>query len=270
MTKGIASTGTYQNAKEDILALIRAKNCAPIFVRLAWHDAGTYDKASHTGGPQATMRFSPVKDHGANNGLDLARGLLEPIKSKYPDVTYADLWSLAGVVAIEATGGPKIPWRAGRSDAPDTTFTPDGRLPDATQGQDHLRNIFYRMGLNDQDIVALSGAHKLGRCHVDRSGFKGPWTVDPLVFSNAYFCDLLSDAWEEMIVEETGLKQFWNKDKQTMMLSTDVCLLQDDKFRAYVELYAKDQDRFYRDFVISYTKLLELGREDSLTVVELN
>jgi len=66
--------------------------------------------------------------------------------------------------AVEEAGGPMIPWRAGRSDADDGTKTvPDGRLPDATQGAAHLRDMFYRMGFNDKDIVALSGAHSMGK-----------------------------------------------------------------------------------------------------------
>jgi catalase (peroxidase I) len=55
------------------------------------------------------------------------------------------------------------------------------------QAQDHLRVIFNRMGFNDQEIVALSGAHALGRCHTDRSGFDGPWQFSPTTFSNEYF-----------------------------------------------------------------------------------
>lgn len=55
--------------------------------------------------------------------------------------------------------------------------TPDGRLPDGDKGAYHIRKIFYRMGFNDNEIVALSGAHALGRCHIDRSGFDGPWQV---------------------------------------------------------------------------------------------
>ena len=50
-----------------------------------------------------------------------------------------------------------------------------------------IRDIFYRMGFNDQEIVALAGAHALGRCHADRSGFDGPWTRSPTTFSNDYF-----------------------------------------------------------------------------------
>jgi len=83
-------------------------------------------------------------------------------------------------------GGPSIPWKGGRTDFEDDTLLPPrGRLPDASQAHDHLRHIFYRMGFNDQEIVALSGAHNLGRCHVDRSGFEGPWVPgNPARFSN--------------------------------------------------------------------------------------
>jgi hypothetical protein len=62
--------------------------------------------------------------------------------------------------------------------------TPDGRLPDAALGAEHLRDVFYRMGFDDQEIVALSGAHSLGFCHDDRSGFVGAWTETPHEFTN--------------------------------------------------------------------------------------
>lgn len=71
-------------------------------------------------------------------------------------------------------GGPTIPWKYGRVDAVDSSSVPpEGRLPSADSGTagadaddvDHLRTIFNRMGFNDQEIVALSGAHSLGRCH---------------------------------------------------------------------------------------------------------
>jgi cytochrome c peroxidase len=83
--------------------------------------------------------------------------------------------------------------------------TPDGRLPDASQGNKHLRAIFNRMGFNDQEIVALSGAHALGRCHTDRSGFDGPWTFSPTVVTNEYYKLLLNEKW--------GWKK-WNGPKQ--------------------------------------------------------
>ena len=78
-------------------------------------------------------------------------------------------------------GGPKVGFRYGRSDAPkaatpkeDPRFSPDGRLPDGDKEAQHIRDIFYRMGFDDKGIVALSGAHAVGRCHTDRSGFWGP------------------------------------------------------------------------------------------------
>ena len=72
----------------------------------------------------------------------------------------------------------QIGWRAGRVDSMDPAdVTPDGRLPNADKGApsatlSHLRkDVFYRMGFNDREIVALSGAHALGRCHPDASGY---------------------------------------------------------------------------------------------------
>jgi cytochrome c peroxidase len=145
-----------------------------VLVRLGWHASGTYDKETKTGGSNgATMRFAPESDHGANAGLRTARDVLEKVKDKHPWISYSDLWTLAAVAAIQEMGGPKIPWRPGRNDRDVAACTPDGRLPDASKEQRHLRDIFYRMGFNDQEIVALSGAHALGRCHTDRSGFDG-------------------------------------------------------------------------------------------------
>ena len=118
---------------------------------------------------------------------DVARDHMEKIKQEFPWISYGDLWTLGGVCAIQESGGPTIPWRPGRIDGFEHHVTPDGRLPDAAQAQDHLRFIFNRMGFNDQEIVALSGAHAMGRCHTDRSGFDGPWQFSPTTFSNEYF-----------------------------------------------------------------------------------
>lgn len=75
------------------------------FVRLAWHCAGTYSKLDGSGGSNgARMRFNPEAGWGANAGLGVARQALEGIKEKYPEVSYADLYTLAGVVAVEEAG----------------------------------------------------------------------------------------------------------------------------------------------------------------------
>ena len=95
------------------------------------------------------------------------------------------------MAAIKTMGGPTIPWSSGRVDEMDpSTVTPDGRLPNADSGPPgadssdaaHLRTIFNRMGFDDQEIVCLSGAHALGRCHAEASGYVGPWTPTPTTF----------------------------------------------------------------------------------------
>jgi cytochrome c peroxidase len=89
----------------------------PLLVRLAWHSSGTYNKSTRSHGSNgSTMRFGPELSDPANKGLDLAQKFLEPIKQKYPEISYADLWILAAYVAIEEMGGPHIDFTAGRVD----------------------------------------------------------------------------------------------------------------------------------------------------------
>ncbi|KAF8913665.1 cytochrome c peroxidase [Mucidula mucida] len=231
----------------------------PVLLRLAWHSSGTYDKDTQTGGSNyATMRFAPESLHGANAGLNVARDLMEKVKEQFPWISYGDLWTLAGVAAIQEMGGPKIPWRAGRIDGIQDQATPDGRLPDAGLGADHLRNIFYRMGFNDQEIVALSGAHALGRCHSNRSGFEGPWTFSPITVTNDYFKLLFDEKW--VWKKWNGPKQLEDKKTRSlMMLPTDYVLTQDKSFKKYAKAYAEDQDLFFKDFSAVVARLFELG-----------
>jgi len=204
------------------------------------------------------MRFEPEALHGANAGLNIARQLMEKVKQEFPWITYGDLWTLAGVAAIQEMAGPKIPWRPGRIDGFATHATPDGRLPDATQGADHLRSIFNRMGFNDQEIVALSGAHALGRCHVDRSGFEGPWTFSPTTVTNDYYKLLFSETW--VWKKWNGPKQLEDKKTKTlMMLPTDYVLVQDKSFKKHAKAYADSQDLWFRDFSNVVSRLFELG-----------
>ncbi|KAI0125911.1 peroxidase [Xylariales sp. AK1849] len=254
----------YQKIYNEIAARLEEKDdyddgsYGPVLVRLAWHASGTYDKETNTGGSNgATMRFAPEGDHGANAGLKHARDFLEPVKVKYPWITYSDLWTLAGVCAIQEMQGPVIPWRPGRADRDIAACTPDGRLPDGAKGSNHLRDIFYRMGFNDQEIVALAGAHALGRCHTDRSGFDGPWTFSPTVMTNDYYTLLLSEKWN--IRKWDGPQQFQDKGKTLMMLPADVALIQDKAMKPWVQKYAKDNDVFFTDFSKVIQKLLELG-----------
>jgi cytochrome c peroxidase len=231
----------------------------PVLLRLGWHASGTYDKETGTGGSNgATMRFAPESDHGANAGLKAARDFLEPVHQQFPWITYSDLWTLAAACAIQEMGGPDIPWRPGRQDRDVSFCTPDGRLPDASKAHGHLRDIFGRMGFNDEEIVALSGAHALGRCHTDRSGFEGPWTFSPITLTNDYYKLLLEEKWQWR--KWNGPKQYEDKTTKTlMMLPTDMALINDKSFRKTVEKYAKDQDAFFKDFSNVLVKLFELG-----------
>ncbi|CAG8980655.1 hypothetical protein HYALB_00013066 [Hymenoscyphus albidus] len=265
----MSKAGDFAPVRQDIAKLLHQPeyddgSAGPVLVRLAWHSAGTYDAETDTGGSNgAGMRYEAEGGDPANAGLQHARVFLEPVKAKYPWITYADLWTLAGVVAIKEMGGPDIPWLGGRTDyVDDSKLPPRGRLPDAAQGGDHLRWIFNRMGFNDQEIVALSGAHNLGRCHSDRSGFEGAWVNNPTRFSNQYFRLLLSLQWKKKTLAN-GLEQFVNYDEDSetelMMLPTDIALTQDKAFMKYVELYARDKETFFADFTKVFSKLIELG-----------
>jgi len=242
-------------------AIITPKaNACPMIVRLAWHAAGTYDKTTNTGGTNGSgMRFEPESTDGANAGLHIVRHMLHPVKASHPEITHADLWTFAGCSAVEFMNGPKIPHVWGRTDAPNGTYCPpNGRLPDASQGAQHLRDVFYRMGFNDQEIVALSGAHTLGRCHSVRSGYDGPWTRNPLKFDNAFFKNLMFMEWRER--KWDGPQQFEDVDTgELMMLPTDLALKTDPAFRVFAEQYAKDEALFFNDFAAAFAKLMALG-----------
>lgn len=231
-------------ARRELRALIAEKNCAPLMLRLAFHDAGTYDAKTRSGGPNGSIRSELEYTHGGNAGMKIGIDMLDDIKTRHPRVTYADIYQLAGVVAVEVTGGPDILFKPGRKDS--LAVTPDGRLPDANKGSSHLRDIFCRMGFTDQEIVALSGSHTLGRAHKERSGFEGPWTRQPLKFDNTYYVELLRG-------ESEGL----------LKLPTDNCLVEDPNFRPFVELYAKDEEAFLRDYATAHRKMSELGCKDT-------
>ncbi|KAF2220848.1 putative cytochrome c peroxidase [Elsinoe ampelina] len=267
----MSKQGDFEAVRKDIAALLHQPeyddgSAGPVLVRLAWHSAGTYDASTDTGGTNgAGMRYEAEGGDPANAGLQHARVFLEPVKASHPWITYSDLWVLGGIVAIQEMGGPGIPFLPGRTDfVDDSKLPPRGRLPDGAKGADHVRHVFYRMGFSDQEIVALSGAHNLGRCHNDRSGFEGAWVPNPTRFSNSYFKLMMSLQWKEKVLDN-GVRQFVHVDEdlgeELMMLPSDLALLHDEGFRPWVELYAKDKDRFFEDFKNVFGKLMELGIE---------
>ena len=242
-------------------AIITPKaNSCPMAVRLAWHASGTYDKNDGSGGSDgATMRFAPEREDGANAGLGIERDILQPVKRAVPEASTADIWTLAGAQAVEVCGGPKINHAMGRRDAASgAECPPTGRLPDASQGADHLRDVFYRMGFDDREIVALSGAHTLGRCHKVRSGFDGPWTSNPLKFDGEYFRNLMTKDWVPR--DWDGPLQYTDAESHSLtMLPSDLALKEDPAFAVYASKYAADESLFFEDFKKAFEKLISLG-----------
>lgn len=209
--------GSVANVRRDIARALRDRNhddgsYAPLLIRFAWHCCGTYDAATGTGGSNgSTMRFAAERGDGENAGLDKAVAVLHKIHAKHPWMSIADLYVLGGYVAIEATGGPAIPFATGRRDYTETEaekkygpsrcpfgdgqHNPSGsRLPAADLGPDMdappgapdsvreaktiaaIRGTFTRMGFSDKETVCLIVlGHQYGRCHPDVSGFEGSW-----------------------------------------------------------------------------------------------
>jgi hypothetical protein len=211
----------FNSARADILKIMDSPDWddgsyAPLLIRLAWHSSGTYNASDGAGGSNgATMRHALEAGDPENAGLKVARDYLEQIKSKYPRMSYADIWILAAYCAIEHTGGPVIEFRGGRKDKDESYAIAPGRLPAAEYGADegmkcdeegringwektadYVRKLFGRMGLTDRELVALlCGGHVYGRCHTESSGYAGAWVENSTFFSNEYAADMIGDKW---------------------------------------------------------------------------
>nr|AAC28103.1 ascorbate peroxidase [Mesembryanthemum crystallinum] len=235
-----------EGARRDLASIIQRKNAAPVLLRLAFHDAANYNVTNNTGGVNGSVRLRQELSQPPNKGIEDGVKFCEEVKKKHPRVTYADIIQLAGVLAVELSGGPCIDFVPGRMD---TNVADKLNIPNPRGGADHLRRTFYQMGLSDKDIVVLSGAHTLGRARKENSGFNGPFTRNTLKFDNSYFVELMRG-------ETPGLVKF----------PTDKALVQDPVFRPLVELYARHEGAFFRDYAESHKKLSELGFTPSLHV----
>ena len=176
-----------------------------LFIRMAWHSAGTYRVADGRGGAGAgQQRFPPLNSWPDNANLDKARRLLWPIKQKYGrKISWADLMILAGNVALESMGFKTLGFAGGRADVwePEEVYWgsetewlgdkrysgerdlenplaavqmgliyvnpegPNGNPDPVASGRD-VRETFARMAMNDEETVALvAGGHTFGKCH---------------------------------------------------------------------------------------------------------
>lgn len=244
----------------------------PFFIRMAWHSAGTYRTGDGRGGAgTGTQRFAPLNSWPDNGNLDKARRLLWPIKQKYGNrISWADLFVLAGNVAIESMGGRTFGFGGGREDVwhpeediywgvetewlGDKRYTGDRNLenplaavqmgliyvnpegpngkPDPLASARDIRETFKRMGMDDEETVALvAGGHTFGKAHgagdaalvgaepegapvealglgwlsahgsgkgrdTITSGIEGAWTANPTQWDNGFFELLLGYEWQ--------------------------------------------------------------------------
>jgi len=176
-----------------------------LFIRMAWHSAGTYRiHDGRGGGGRGAQRFAPLNSWPDNVSLDKARRLLWPIKQKYGQkISWADLMILAGNVALESMGFKTFGFGGGRADTwepedidwgPETTWLGDKRYsgdrelanplaavqmgliyvnpegpngnPDPVAAARDIRETFARMAMNDEETVALiAGGHTFGKTH---------------------------------------------------------------------------------------------------------
>ena len=177
----------------------------PLFIRMAWHSAGTYRITDGRGGAGAgQQRFAPLNSWPDNANLDKARRLLWPIKQKYGrKISWADLMILAGNVALDSMGFKTLGFGGGRADVwepeelywgPEGTWLGDERYsgerelakplgavqmgliyvnpegpngkPDPIAAARDIRETFFRMAMNDEETVALiAGGHTFGKTH---------------------------------------------------------------------------------------------------------
>ena len=178
----------------------------PLIIRMAWHSAGTYRISDGRGGAgSGQQRFAPLNSWPDNANLDKARRLLWPVKKKYGQkISWADLMILAGNVALETMGFKTLGFAGGREDVwepeedvywgPETEWLGDARYtgdrelenplaavqmgliyvnpegpngnPDPVAAARDIRETFGRMGMNDEETVALiAGGHTFGKTH---------------------------------------------------------------------------------------------------------
>jgi catalase-peroxidase len=247
-------------------------NYGPFFIRMAWHSAGTYRSGDGRGGSRAgQQRFAPLNSWPDNTNLDKARRLLWPIKQKYGSkISWADLMVLTGNVALENMGFKTFGFAGGRTDVwePETDVywgkerkwlddkrysegrklenplaavqmgliyvNPEGPNgnPDPMLAAKDIRETFGRMGMNDEETVALiAGGHTFGKTHgagpathvgpepeaapieeqglgwkstyksgkgkdAITSGLEVTWTSTPTKWGSGYLKILLNNEWE--------------------------------------------------------------------------
>uniref|UniRef100_A0A0E0AXT8 L-ascorbate peroxidase n=1 Tax=Oryza glumipatula TaxID=40148 RepID=A0A0E0AXT8_9ORYZ len=222
-----------QNGVRNVLSKVKAAG----MLRLAFHDAGTFDIADKSGGMNGSIIYEV--DRPENTGLNKSIKVLGKAKEVIDlvqQVSWADLIAVAGAESVALCGGPEIPVRLGRLDS--STADPAGKLPEETLDATALKTLFSKKGFSTQEMVVLSGAHTIG----------GKGFGNPNIFDNSYFKVLL----EKPQPSSSGMPAM-------VGLRTDWALTEDDECLRWINLYAQDQAKFFADFKDAYIKLVNTG-----------
>lgn len=282
-----ASAANFVRNEVNTIITTKDPTLAGPILRLAFHDATVRSIAEDPfiGGADGSIRYE--LEWSENRGLskplkviqeifDLQQEKFGKTQNKAP-LSFADTLALSGSAVVQAANGPAVPIKLGRKDVDhaDNRFldkpiqsetdrsTITTSLPSAALDSLGLRTYFKRLGLTEEELVALSGAHDLGR-HVTLTGMpKGclrnltrtcledapvltPFiSKDPDKLSNRYFETMLR--WNNREVEYG----------EALFIPTDVAMVVDDGLRKYVTDYANDEQLFFRRFRRAYQKLVE-------------
>jgi len=297
----------FQNAgvdwkaiQDQIVNLVRTQEQGPPFLRLAFHDFGTFH-LEHGKGGGGTVRFLLPDGKKSDDLCCLPQntGLIGTIKSlesiqKDFNISWADLFVFAAVVAVKTLGGPTIPFKSGRvdfelKDAEDLmTFYKNKYssaehswklmvLPKPNHAELLVKFYKEKYGFGIREIVTYNGAHTIGGTTFP-DGVRRTWTTTPQKFTNAYYTGLLNLPWgpkgtmqaHDDDKNETARRLIWRdgKDNKLILLETDFCqklnLGRIDEnvhveMKKICEEYAADENLFFRNFAEVFCRGSELG-----------
>jgi len=286
----------------DDVAELKAKVLAsglsvPELVKVAWASASTFRGSDKRGGANgARLRLAPQKDWDANEPELLAKvlGVLEGIKADFDaahsgkKVSLADLIVLAGVAAVEkaardAGHDVQVPFAPGRTDATEEQTDAEAFevLEPIADGFRNYQKTRYTLSQEEllvdkaqlmtltapEMTVLVGGLRALGATHGDAEGH-GIWTDRPGTLSNDYFVALMDMgvAWAPADESEQTFKAHSRTDGSIRRTGTRVDLVfgSNSQLRAIAEAYAQDdaEERFVRDFVAAWDKVMNLDRFD--------
>jgi len=231
-----------------------------IFVHLAWQSATTFRYTDFLGGANgARIRFPPESTWPSNIAMDKALHLLQPIQTAFRNLSMADLIVFTGNVALSSTS-INFSFCPGRTDATDgmgSAFIQPNTNFSATVQQ--MRMNQQLMGLMDEEVVVLS-ARLRSPAQMARIGYYGTWSMNISLLSNQYFITLLGETWQPYMVPGSGYLQYKAAGKELYMVQTDLNLIWDASYLAYVQNFASDNNYFLNFFTATWTKIMNIDR----------